>query len=463
LRVKEEVERLGRFWLPSAPDRKITGTLSISDGGNIGLELTGVFEENEIEALEKYNLKRIVGQIEQDGYITLEDCSYRATVWPFGGGVSKASVSARTIFIGVGYDEADDPVFNTLAFSVEGIDEWVGLSGIKVDYQHERPSATISYQPPEEILLNLNNDMRLLITFPWCLPSSQNAWEAKITQKTYFKLISTVEKKLDDFTAVAHNLTTFLCFAVDETVCLNSLTATSDNLRFNINDTETAPAQIGIYYQSLPYSKDEPKIDPRQMLFRFGQIRNHVERIINNWIKAYDQIDSALNLYFSTKTGAQQYLDRKFSALAQGLETLHRRTSDEKMMDESKFKELVGIIVDQCPEEHRAWLEGRLQHGNEISLARRLKSITEPFKADIGTSRQRCKLITNIVGVRNYLTHFDESLKEKMVHGRNLLVLYLKMEAIFQLNLLQVLGFTPQEIKSILKNSYKLKQKLSES
>jgi hypothetical protein len=50
-----------------------------------------------------------------------------------------------------------------------------------------------------------------------------------------------------------------------------------------------------------------------------------------------------------------------------------------------------------------------------------------------------------------------------MVHGRNLLVLYLKMEAIFQLNLLQVLGFTPQEIKSILKNSYKLKQKLSES
>ena len=39
MRIKEEFKRSGDFWLPSEPDRKVHGTLSISDGGTIELEL----------------------------------------------------------------------------------------------------------------------------------------------------------------------------------------------------------------------------------------------------------------------------------------------------------------------------------------------------------------------------------------------------------------------------------------
>ena len=49
MRIREEFKKLGDFWLPSAPDRKIPGTLSISDGGNIELEVAGLFND-EIEA-----------------------------------------------------------------------------------------------------------------------------------------------------------------------------------------------------------------------------------------------------------------------------------------------------------------------------------------------------------------------------------------------------------------------------
>ena len=68
------------------------------------------------------------------------------------------------------YDEGESPVFNTLTFSVEGIDEWVGISGISVEHHFEERTATISYQPPEDISLNLDNGMQLLITFHWTLP-----------------------------------------------------------------------------------------------------------------------------------------------------------------------------------------------------------------------------------------------------------------------------------------------------
>jgi hypothetical protein len=48
------------------------------------------------------------------------------------------------------------------------------------------------------------------------------------------------------------------------------------------------------------------------------------------------------------------------------------------------------------------------------------------------------------------------------VGGRDLWLLCLKMEAIFQLHLLQVLGFKQEEVKSIFDNSIELQQKLKE-
>lgn len=222
------------------------------------------------------------------------------------------------------------------------------------------------------------------------------------------------------------------------------------------------PASISLYYPSLPYTESEPKIDQYGMLFEFGQIRQNAERVVNNWFDAYDEISPVLNLYFSTKTGAHKYLESKFLALAQGLENYHRRTSDEKIMDDHVFKELTESLIKHCPEENREWLAGRLQHGNEMNLGRRLKGIIEPFKEFLGTSKERKKLIRAIVDSRNYLTHYDESLETATTSGEGLYLLCIKMEVVFQLHLLQVLGFTKAEIKSFIDDSYELRRKLGE-
>jgi hypothetical protein len=465
MRIKEEFKKTGYFWLPSAPERKIPGTLVITDGGNIELETVGLFDES-IEGLNKVltgkdGLERIVGHIEKHGFVTLDNCFYKNKNIS-SGGISKSLVYVNKAFLGVAYDDKEIILFNTFQFSVEGIDGWVGLSGIKVENQFEKRTATITYLPPEEISLNINNGMKLLITFSWTLPGFPNTTEAKITQKTYFKLVSEQECPLNDFISTAYKITTLLCFAIDRTVCIERVSATLNTIFQDIGNGKTHPVLISLYYASLPYTKNEPKIDWHRMLFRYGQIREDAQRIVNNWFDAYDEIDPALNLYFSTKTGAHKYLESKFLALAQGLETYHRRTSKEKLMDEGFFKELTESLIKQCPEDNREWLFGRLQHGNEVNLGRRIKSIIEPFKDFLGTSKKRNKLIRSIIDTRNYLTHYDKSLESIAVSGRDLLLLCLKMEAIFQLHLLQVLGFTQAEVKSVFDNSNELRQKLKE-
>lgn len=465
MRIKEEFKKSGYFWLPSAPDRKIPGTLIITDGGNIELEVVGLFDES-IEGLNKAlngkdELERIIGHIEKHGLVSLEDCFYKNKNISFGG-ISKSSVLVNKALLGVAYDDKEIVLINTFKFSVEGIDEWVDISGIKVEHEFEKRTASITYSPPAEISINLNNGMKLLIIFSWSRPGFPITTEAKISQKTYFKLVSEQERPLNDFISSAYKITTLLGFAIDRTVCLEQVSVTSNAICQNIGENKTVPVSISLYYSSLPYTKNEPKIDRHRMLFRFGQIREDAERIINNWFDAYDVINPSLNLYFSTKTGAQKYLDGKFLALAQGLETYHRRTSNEKLMGDATFQKITEDLIKQCPEENQEWLSGRLRHGNELNLGRRIKSIIEPFKELIGTSKARGKLIRAIVDTRNYLTHYDNSLESEAATGRDLWLLCLKMEAIFQLHILQVLGFTHAEAKSVFDNSYELQEKLRE-
>lgn len=461
MRIEEEYKKSGYFWLPDNEGKKIPGTLTISDGGDIELEVVGLFDES-IKALNgEDDLSRIIGHVEKDGLITLENCFYRNKNIAFGG-ISKSLVCVNQVLSGFAYEKDEVVTFNTVSFSIEGLNEWLGISGIAVSYGTDYTTATISYTPQDEIIYNLNNGFKLHVYFRYTLPGFPNKTEAKITQQAYFKLSSDEAKELPDFIKTLNQITYLLCFAVDAPVTISDVSATSNEIVTEVADGKKKPVPIKVYYSSFPFSEEMPKIDTHRMLFRFGQIRGNAEDIINNWLEAYSIIKPALGLYFSAVTGTHKYLDGKFLALAQGLETYHRRTSSETLMERGQFRKLVATLLCLAPKEHRRWLHGRLSHGNEINLGQRIQRIIEPYKSYLGNSKERKKLIRGIVNTRNYLTHYSEELEKESVKGVDLWVLCQKMEAIFQLHLLQQLGFTESEIQGILTKNYKLKQKFNE-
>ena len=94
------------------------------------------------------------------------------------------------------------------------------------------------------------------------------------------------------------------------------------------------------------------------------------------------------------------------------------------------------------------------------NLGKRIKLIIEPFKSHLGNSNERTKLLRKIVDTRNYLTHYNENLKDNVAEGEELWDLCQKIEVIFQLHFLKVIGFNEEEINSVIENSYPFKQKL---
>lgn len=462
MRIEEEYIKTGYFWLPERDEHKIPGILTIKDGGDIELEVVGHFDENIINIFngdDDLNLSRIIGHVEKDGLVTLDNCFYTKKNISFGG-ISKSKIYVNKVLSGVAYDKDEQLTFNTLSFSVDCMDEWVQISGISVENDWNNKKATITYTSPENIKYLLDNNMQLEICFDYTLPGFQNTSEVKITQRAYFKLKSETLRPLSDFTEIAYKITNLMCFAIDATVTLKNVSATSTEIQREVGKDKFYPVTVNIYYQSITYSENIPNKSWHQMLFSYEVIKPNAQDVFNNWINAYEILSPALNLYFSTKVGAQKYLDGKFLALAQGLETYHRRTSDEKLMDSCEFDSLVSTIIEKCPDKHVSWLQGRLMHGNEINLGKRIKLIIEPFKSHLGNSNERTKLLRKIVDTRNYLTHYSENLKDNVAEGEELWNLCQKIEVIFQLHFLKVIGFTEEEINSVIENCYPLKQKL---
>lgn len=461
MRIKEELKKSGYFWLPENEDKKIPGTLSILDGGEIELEVVGLFDES-IEALNgNDDLRRIVGHVEKDGFVTLENCFYRKKNIAFGG-ISKSTVHVNKVISGVAYDKDEAITFNTVSFTVEGLNEWVGITGIEISRSSDCKTATITYTPQQEIVYNLQTGFKLHIFFGYTLPGSDNTTEASITHRTYFKLSSNDAKEFSEFSKIVHRITYLLGFAIDSTVTISDVSATSNEIVREISKGKTIPVPMKLYYPSLPFSDNVPKIDTHKMLFRFADISENAEHVFNQWLSTYSIIRPSLGLYFSAVSGDYKYLDGKFLALAQALETYHRRTSNETLKDEADFRAMIASILWSCPKQNRKWLLGRLYHGNEINLGQRIKRIIEPYKSYIGSQKQRKKFIRNVVNTRNYLTHYSEELEKDSLKGLELWSLCQKMEAVFQLHLLQQLGFKEFDIQRLLSNNYTLKQKFNE-
>lgn len=458
MRIEEEYKKSGYFWLPEQEDKKIPGVLSIQDGGKIELEILGHFNEENVLSYNNSHIERIIGLVEKDGLITLDNCFYTKRNFAFGG-ISKSTILANYALNGAEWEKGEPVTFNTFAFTVDCLDEWVRLSGIDVEHNWKDHTAQISYKRPEDINLTLDNGMTLEICFAYTSPGFPVNKEAKITQQAYFNLVSEKLCDLNEFTTIAYKITNLMCFAIDEIVTLKNVSATSSKIERDVGG-DKYPTTIKIYYQSIPHAEKEPTKHWHDILFSYVTIKDNAQQVFNNWINAYEYLSPAFSLYFSTKAGAQKYLDSKFLALAQGLETYHRRTSDEKLMENDTFESLVSTILESCPKEHVEWLQGRLIHGNEINLGKRLKKIIEPFKEHLGSSKERNKLLRQIVNTRNYLTHYNEDLKHETAKGRDLWLLCLKMEVIFNLHFLNIIGFTADEIEEVIKHNYSLKRKL---
>ena len=415
MRIEESYKKFGFFYLTAQSTNKVPGILSIKDGGYIELE---VFHYSPIEFNRSGKLYRIIGEIEEEGPITLDGC--KLCGFSFEHTIKKTTFSVKKSFIGYQYKENEMFQFNTFCFSVEGLHQWIQIrSGINPTQFTSNKDFTTEYKKPDPIICNIDKDIKLSFQFisEKSLENNINFLRQQITERVTCTLISLIKQDLEKFILTSRKIINFLYFAMDDIGCVKDVIVTSKEIQKEISGTKT-PIPIKLYYSTRPFVKEAPKtIWP---LFILNE--KNMERVINNWCNLYDKAAPALSLYLSTQTGEHIFLEAKFLTLIQSLEAYHQR-----------------ILCN-----------------DKMSIEKRLTDIMDPFQYWIHNKKQ---LIKDILRTRDYFTHYNiKENPEKIYETLN--ILYQKLEAIFKIMILRQLSFDDIQISYIISNNHKLNKKI---
>jgi len=475
--LKDPIEGVGFFWLPEEPERRLPGVLRISAAGSVELEINCLSEgylpiKGEIPlgvpsfSDEKNTHGKVFGLVKienSDKFVALANCLYTNYTISMTGGISSSIIHVDKAFVSDRFDFLEGSDFVELRFSFPALDEWLHLSGSKVSLnlgnEGKVLGVKVDYTPPEKRNFKLPNDMVLEFNFNSTIPTTFGTVETKITQKAFVSIRSASPLPLDDLLEVASYICDFFSLCTDTSVVYEVVEGylgreKSDAKAVNRN------ARVKVYYESAPKIMQNRKINRHVMLLNFSNFGERFEKAIGQWISSYSELGPVFDSFFSSVSGSYSRLEGRYLALVQGIETLHRRKMQKPVVTDEKYSKIVNNMLECVPNSMRQHFRNRLLYGNEPTLSNRIQEVLNPnlqfFKFDT-FKKEYCRLI---VDTRNFLTHFDRKLERRAATGIELHRLCLNFEALYSFIFLRNLGFSDNEIQSILDSSTHLKHKL---
>ncbi|MEE3935088.1 HEPN domain-containing protein [Pseudomonas viridiflava] len=449
-----DVELSGFFWVPEDPEKKLAGKLVVKKDGGVSLEVVGAFNESAVD--NDMSNSKILGLVDGNEKVTILQCFYTVKV-PFEYGLNKSSLVANQLFLGHCF-ENQVAGFNYYSFGLDNLDEWAGYDGVDVK-RFKSTWQRIEFKLPKTKSFMLNNNMKLSIVFGYKLKGGLGS--ATIEQSTRFQLYSKQQRPLADFQECAFYIENFISLAINDMACSRRREVKSTSVYIPPQDRgKRRMLPVRYIFPSSNYRPTPVKVHWQRMLFTLASIGD-LSKALNAWFDIYRNVEPALDLYFSVAHERKAFSHSKFLALAQALETFHRRTNSDTLRSASEFEEFSCKILDSSSESTREWLESKLKHGNELPFRQRLKSLVAPIKKHIGSAGDVKSLVNKILDSRNYYTHYDSELEGRAAKGMELYQLSVRMEALLKVLFLQKLGFEGERLENAL--SYQVKKELNPS
>ena len=256
-------------------------------------------------------------------------------------------------------------MFSECSVGVEGLEDWLGISGIEFQQDTVVDGGLIRYRIPEEIRLNLPDGVSLNFVFQSVATGNLvSPIEAAVKQTVSAVLKPNEPQPIGFYSSLAVKFCRFLSLALDQNICIQTMTG---NVDVGTSDGTKRRESISIYGQFAPWTEKKSIIRRHDALFLNPNAAERLGEMINKWFEVYDSLKPALDLYFASRTQASLFLDTKILLLVQALETLHRRTTQETEMPEEEFTNLLEVVTSNCPETRREWVSGRLRYADELS------------------------------------------------------------------------------------------------
>lgn len=445
--MEPRTEYVGHWWIPGDAENGVSGTLEFGSGGDIKLTTVGPLLERPEEL--DGPLDTITGLSVDGKSVTLQECRYTGMESSYPG-IERQKFSPRLAAIGMGLEAPTTPLYTWFSFRFTNIDAWVGRHGFRLETARSPTSVSLTYDPPAKLDYVLPDyRMSLTSSAKWSLPSSTKAFQ--LTQSHWVTIDPFEPTSIEAIRRCVARLRDFFSLAVGEPVYVEQLWAKSDLATFEFQDRVVHERiELRMRGVSVPPAF-KPAAHSAGMLLPFHAVEDDLGEMLSAWVRASDEIGPVLDLYFGTLYDDALYPERHLLFLAQAVETYHRRTSDETdLPQEQHDRRMQEILNGQS--DHRDWLEQRLQFSNELSLRRRVKTLTRRYKNVLGDYISPKSFADRVVNTRNYLTHYTREMEGRSAKGIQLVDLVFKLRTLLEACLLSELGLADDQIALALRD-----------
>jgi len=443
-----EIHARGVWWLPSAPDNRIPGSLDFTTRDGAKLSLAG-----KLFPARGYHAPDFILGATLDGkLITLYGCHQTSTQeLPFTE-VSASDYHAAFVFEGLHFDRKESLLLDAVHIHYTHLNEWLHMIGFT--FGHDDPRGfTIGYKQPEGARATVNEELAISIGFTYSQGGSLYAIHAEQDAYVSIRARPAGYDYYEKYVELLQNLLSLACCAPVHPRIIRlspSATASADEPR------TVAARLVSLSYQISTAPMATGEIYFQHMLFSFDDIKDRFEQFIRNWLTKYEQLGPVFDLYFGAINNPYSYTTHKFLNIVQGLESYHRRTFSSTALPPEEFEKRRRELTEALPQ-YRKWIDWKLRFANEPSLEQRLKDLGDKYRLSIVPMVGAYDTyFSRVAATRNYLTHFDEESREKAASGGELRGMVQTLTLFLETFLLTELGFGYDEVVRMQRNRRRL-------
>ncbi len=449
----KELEYKGEWWLPDNPTDVLSGTLRFDSGQPI-LELIGTFKSS--DAFQKGTVTDIILGSAGGENITLHQC-LQTELHLNSSGKHLSLLSAVYAFFGVHFQTKEQIKFKGININFPHLTEWMGkLSNF--DEQLGKGDFIIKYTRPKPVEAVLNNGAKLTISTGANLSISLS--EMSLKEETWVSTETEEELALDKCLKTVYYLANFFSLATMKPI---HPMVVEGKTEANRHGEYYSP--VDICYNFINLAKPRKSLFPTDMLFSYADITDQVRIYLNNWFEKAELLEPVYSLYFGTLYNPRMYLHHRFLSQVQALESYHRRVMKNYEIPEEEHNKRLEEVFSTVSEKHKKWVKRKLKkYSNEPDLGNRLREILgkhpEIAGRFIGDGNS---FIDTVVATRNYLTHYDQSLKQQAASGEELHHITRKLRLLMEACLLFELGFSVDQINTFFFRNRRYQRELRQA
>lgn len=369
----DQLTRMGRWWTPDSPKRRVPGLLTVPSDDRAGLALIGTL------AVDDGDTVIIRGRTTDGEPATLFDCHCGSSRgWSsLYGTTARQTYSVGTVLLGGGARDGLKAHFRFAA---------VGLSSL-AEFIAKRPFGRLDRTDPDYrdvIGMSRGHDTHMRhrdteIIFSVFAGQDWPGTAVTLDTRGRFSFFSQTPRTLAEWDRdYLWPVATLVSLALGRACAISEWTVLVSAPPWTYARAQRPVPEIRVLRSRLLRGPSGSSGDPP--LFTLADSGVDVGALLPRWLDAYPAIRHPLDLYFSTMFAPFMYLESRFLNLVQAAEGYHRarfpgRRGEDPLVHVERLASILGSIDDRM---NRAWLAERFgNHSNEPSLRQRLSDLAK--------------------------------------------------------------------------------------